>query len=70
MHVLVTGGLGFIGSNFIRYLSSQNKVTKITNLDKMSIGANIANLMDVDEKNYRFIKGDICDKKIINKAEF
>ena len=67
MHVLVTGGLGFIGSNFIRYLSSQNKVTKITNLDKMSIGANLANLMDIDKKNYRFIKGDICDKKIVNK---
>ncbi len=68
MHVLVTGGLGFIGSNFIRYLSSQNKVTKITNLDKMSIGANLANLMDVDKKNYRFVKGDICDKKIVNKV--
>ncbi|WP_455277841.1 dTDP-glucose 4,6-dehydratase [[Eubacterium] cellulosolvens] len=64
MHLLVTGGLGFIGSNFIKYMLEKQPDIEITNLDKISYGANPANLQDIeDNKNYRFIKGDICDKR-------
>jgi dTDP-glucose 4,6-dehydratase len=68
MRLLVTGGLGFIGSNFIKYMLEKQPDISITNLDKMSYGANPANLQDiVDNKNYKFIKGDICDKEITCK---
>ncbi len=68
MRILVTGGLGFIGSNFIRYLLGKNQGIHIVNLDKMSIGANRANLKDIENKeNYAFIKGDICDRNNIKK---
>jgi len=71
--ILITGGAGFIGSNFIRYLLRRTKgegrrTIRIINLDKLTYGGNLDNLRDV-EKNprYKFIKGDICDKKLVNK---
>jgi len=65
-NLLVTGGLGFIGSNFIRYMLTKNKNIKITNLDKLSIGSNQANLKDIETDNrYKLVKGDITDKKLI-----
>ena len=68
MRLLVTGGLGFIGSNFIKYILEEQPDIEITNLDKISYGANPANLQDIEgNKNYRFIKGDICDKKILEE---
>ena len=67
MKPLVTGGLGFIGSNFIRYMLTKHDDIQITNLDKLSIGSNPANLKDIErDKRYRFIKGDIADKKLVN----
>lgn len=67
MHYLITGGLGFIGSNFIRFLLN-NQDTKITNIDIISHGANPDNLEDIqDQKKYSFIKGDICDKETVKK---
>ena len=67
MRYLITGGLGFIGSNFIRFLLN-NQDTKITNIDIISHGANPDNLKDIqDQKKYNFIKGDICDKETVKK---
>ena len=68
MKLLVTGGLGFIGSNFIRYALSERSVTEIINIDKVATGANPKNLEDVkDEEKYQFVKGDIADPKQITK---
>ena len=66
MKLLVTGGLGFIGSNFIRYMLTQYDDVQITNLDKLSIGSNPANLKDVKtDQRYRFVKGDITDRELV-----
>jgi len=68
MKVLVTGGLGFIGSNFCRYMLSQNPDLELINVDKMGIGANPANLHDIEnDKRYTFIKGDICNPQLVNR---
>jgi len=66
--ILVTGGAGFIGSNFIRYLLEKYPDCKIINLDKLTYAGNLDNLKDIENnKNYTFVKGDICDKKIVDK---
>ena len=66
--ILVTGGLGFIGSNFIRMLLVENDDYEVTNVDKLSFGSNPANLTELEgRKNYRFIKGDICDLEFVQK---
>lgn len=66
--ILVTGGLGFIGSNFIRYMLNRYN-HYIVNLDKVTYCANFENLKDIEKnKNYKFIKGDICNKKIVQDA--
>jgi dTDP-glucose 4,6-dehydratase len=68
MRLLITGGAGFIGSNFIRYILNKYSGYKITNLDKLSYCGNPENLKDVEKNpNYKFVKGDICDGKIVNK---
>ncbi len=68
MKILVTGGLGFIGSNFCRYLITKHSNYEIANIDKIGIDANLTNLQDLEkEKRYRFIKGDICNSQLINK---
>ncbi|MFQ5628503.1 MAG: dTDP-glucose 4,6-dehydratase [bacterium] len=65
-NMLVTGGAGFIGSNFIRHILKKYPEVHITNLDKLTYAGNPDNLRDI-EKNprYRFVKGDICDAKIV-----
>ena len=68
MKVLVTGGLGFIGSNFIRYLLERYSSIEIINVDAMKYGSNPLNLKDIeDDEKYKFIKGDICDYELISK---
>ena len=67
MNILVTGGLGFIGSNFILYLSKMHPSFKITNLDACLLGSNVQNLARLENKNYRFIKGNITDEYLIRK---
>lgn len=67
MNILVTGGLGFIGSNFISYLSKLYPNFKITNLDACLPGSNVQNLARLENKNYRFVKGSITDKYLIQK---
>ena len=68
MNILVTGGCGFIGSNFIKYILKKYSSYKIVNLDKLTYAGNLDNLKDVEKnKNYKFIKGDICNKRIVEK---
>lgn len=69
MKLLVTGGAGFIGSNFILYWMKNHPQDSIVNLDKLTYAGNLENLKEV-EKNpqYTFIHGDICDPKTVDKA--
>ncbi|MBP1889150.1 dTDP-glucose 4,6-dehydratase [Clostridium moniliforme] len=64
---LVTGGAGFIGSNFILYMLNKCEDIKIINLDKLTYAGNLENLKSVeDDERYIFIQGDICDKDLIS----
>jgi dTDP-glucose 4,6-dehydratase len=67
--ILATGGCGFIGSNFIRYVLRNRTETQVINLDKLTYAGNLANLSGVVREyapsRYRFIKGDIGDRKIV-----
>jgi len=67
MKYLVTGGYGFIGSNFIKRLLDSDKKANIINIDDMLLGSNPMNLKDLKNQNYSFVKGNICDKKLIEK---
>ncbi|AKB23618.1 dTDP-glucose 4,6-dehydratase [Methanosarcina sp. MTP4] len=69
MKLLVTGGCGFIGSNFIHYMLEKYPDYEIVNLDKLTYAGNPENLKDIEENpNYSFIKGDICDPVIVNEV--
>lgn len=64
--LLVTGGAGFIGSNFIRYWLEKHPADEILNLDALTYAGNLASLHDIENNpNYRFVPGDIRDKEII-----
>jgi dTDP-glucose 4,6-dehydratase len=66
--ILVTGGAGFIGNNYIRYLLENHSQIAIINLDRLSTGSNLGSLGDFEHlKHYRFIKGDISDGKLMQK---
>ncbi len=67
MRLLITGGAGFIGSHFIRYLLQAYPKYRIVNLDKLTYAGNLDNLRDVEENpHYRFAQGDICDPVMVN----
>ena len=67
-NILVTGGSGFIGSNFIQYLINNSDYKKIINLDKLTYAGNSDNLINIEnDPRYKFVKGDICNRDFINK---
>ena len=67
--LLVTGGMGFIGSNYIHHLVSTQPNVRVVNLDKLSYGSNPANLKDLEGRsNYGFVTGDICDPELVEKV--
>lgn len=68
MNILITGGCGFIGSNFIRYILEKHPEYKIVNLDALTYAGNLENLKDIkNNKNYKFIKGDIADYALVTR---
>lgn len=69
MRMLITGGCGFIGSNFVRYVLREHPGTSITNLDKLTYAGNPENLRNIeDDPRYRFVRGDICDPAAVREA--
>jgi dTDP-glucose 4,6-dehydratase len=69
MKIFVTGGAGFIGSNFIRHILALGKGYRIVNFDKLTYAGNLANLESVaDNPNYSFVKGDVCDAAAVEAA--
>ncbi len=68
MKVLVTGGLGFIGSNFVRYYLDENRDSQIINLDALKYGSNPENLKSVQgDERYSFVRGDITDYNLVSR---
>jgi len=68
-NLLVTGGAGFIGSNFVRYMLNKYPAYNITVYDKLTYAGNTNNLLEVhDEPHYQFVRGDIADKSTVEKA--
>ena len=69
MKLLITGGCGFIGSNFIRNMLEMYPDYQITNLDKLTYAGNPDNLKDIESNpNYTFVKGDICDTDVVSNV--
>jgi dTDP-glucose 4,6-dehydratase len=67
MRLLVTGGAGFIGSNFVRYWLTTHPEDSLINLDALTYAGNLENLRDVEtNKQYRFVKGDITDSSLVD----
>ena len=66
MKLLVTGGAGFIGSAFVRYILSESTATSVVTLDKLTYAGNLENLASVlEDRRYRFVHGDICDRATV-----
>ena len=66
--ILITGGCGFIGSNFVRYVLQKLPACRIINLDKLTYAGNPRNLADIEHNpQYRFVKGDICDSALVRQ---
>ena len=69
MKILVTGGCGFIGSNFIRYILREHPDWHIVNLDKLTYAGNLKNLEDVArDPRYKFVRGDIADRELVDRV--
>ena len=69
MRLLVTGGAGFIGSNFVRYVLATHPDDHVVNLDKLTYAGNLANLRDVErDPRYTFVHGDICDAGVVRET--
>jgi dTDP-glucose 4,6-dehydratase len=65
-NILVTGGAGFIGSNFVRYMLKADAGIRITNLDSLTYAGSLENLKDLpDESRHSFVKGDVCDQDLL-----
>lgn len=69
MRMLITGGAGFIGSNYVKFVLKKYPENKVVVFDKLTYAGNLNNLKEVENnKNYSFVKGDICDKKLVEKT--
>jgi dTDP-glucose 4,6-dehydratase len=69
VRLVVTGGAGFIGSNFVRFMLRRYDDLEVVNLDKLTYAGNLDNLRDVeDDVRYTFVKGDICDADVVHAA--
>ena len=69
MRILVTGGAGFIGSNFVHYVLRTHPEDAVINLDKLTYAGNPENLRDLEQDaRYRFVQGDICDEAVVTEA--
>ena len=69
MRLVVTGGAGFIGSNFVRYMLTRHDDVEIVNLDKLTYAGNLENLRDVaEDPRYTFVHGDICDAVLVGET--
>ncbi|MCB0230698.1 MAG: GDP-mannose 4,6-dehydratase, partial [Anaerolineae bacterium] len=68
-NIMVTGGAGFIGSNFVRYMLNRYPDYRILVYDKLTYAGNLDNLLDVqDNARYAFVRGDICDAATVDEA--
>ena len=68
-HLLITGGAGFIGSNFIRYIQHKHPPVKLVNLDLLTYAGSLENLIDLPHpENHTFIEGDICNQALIEQT--
>jgi dTDP-glucose 4,6-dehydratase len=66
--ILVTGGAGFIGSNFLRFLLRERPQVEVLNLDLLTYAGNLENLADIEaDPRYSFVQGDVCDAELIEK---
>ena len=66
---LVTGGAGFIGSNFVLYMLKKYEDIKIINLDKLTYAGNLENLKSIEnDERHIFVQGDICDKELVSSC--
>ena len=64
---LVTGGAGFIGSNFVLYMLNKYEDIRIVNLDKLTYAGNLENLKSVEnDERHIFVQGDICDSELVS----
>jgi len=69
MRLFITGGAGFIGSNFIRHVLAAHRDYTLVNFDKLTYAGNLDNLRDIDSNtNYTFTRGDICDRRALDEA--
>ena len=69
MRLVVTGGAGFIGSNFVRHVLRAHPEDRVVNLDKLTYAGNLASLRDVDaDPRYTFVRGDICDAALVREV--
>ncbi|HOL44724.1 MAG TPA: GDP-mannose 4,6-dehydratase, partial [Methanothrix sp.] len=67
MRLLVTGGCGFIGSNFIHHALREHDGWEVINLDRLTYAGNPANLRDIEgDERYRFVRGDIADRELVD----
>ncbi len=67
-NILITGGAGFIGCNFVRYLLQRDKQVNIVNLDLLTYAGSLENLKDLpDASRHHFVQGDICDRALVDK---
>ncbi|MBW3577055.1 MAG: dTDP-glucose 4,6-dehydratase [Actinobacteria bacterium] len=69
MRVMVTGGAGFIGANFVRYLLHTHADVRVTNFDKLAYAGNLDSLRGVDDdERYTFVQGDVCDQALLSEV--